>query len=108
MAGHGAVRTIVPLLGKPVDAGRWVRTGARDPLSAAVVGLFRAVLSARPVVAPEPLPEALCPAAGECGKETARRALTGWLCHSLCGQVRMKMMANAIAIAKVELVKERS
>jgi len=72
VAGHGAVRTIVPLLGKPVDAGRWVRTGARDPLSAAVVGLFRGLLSARPVVAPEPLPEALCPAAGECGKETAR------------------------------------
>jgi hypothetical protein len=43
--------------------------------------------------------EAIRPAASECGKETARRTLTGWLCYSLCGRVRMRMMANREPIA---------
>jgi hypothetical protein len=43
-------------------------------------------------------PEALCPAAGQFGKETARRALADPLCQSLCGRVRMKMIANSEAI----------
>jgi hypothetical protein len=43
--------------------------------------------------------EAIRPAAGERGKETARRALIDQLCQSLCGRVRMKMMANSEPIA---------
>jgi hypothetical protein len=41
--------------------------------------------------------EAICPTAGDRGKETA--ALTGRLCHSLCGRVRMKMITNSEPIA---------
>jgi hypothetical protein len=44
-------------------------------------------------------PEALCFAEGDGGKEAARGALTGRLRHSLCGRVRMKMMANSEPIA---------
>ena len=43
--------------------------------------------------------EAICPATSERSKETTRWALTGRLRHSLCGRVRMKMMANAEPIA---------
>jgi hypothetical protein len=42
--------------------------------------------------------EALCPAASECGKEAAQRALTNQLCQSFCGRVRMKMIAKSEAI----------
>jgi hypothetical protein len=38
-------------------------------------------------------------AAGNCGNEATRRALTGRICHSLCGRVRMKIMAKSEPLA---------
>jgi hypothetical protein len=76
--------------------------GDRYQFSARVRTLKAIRAKMRPESAREPQPppaEAICPAAGERSKETARRALIDRLCQSACGRVRMKIMANSEPIA---------